>query len=395
MTDSDEAKQREETLANATAGLEELKLLDGGLLTKIEDLEKNIVYRRFYIPGGPPKKLLPGKGTETDTVKYDGITGTRDVFEKWDPRYIDDYIQQARQKAFHKRFLYFDGDDIRAASFASASNELKVVDFTTGLYMGDKNDSVRTRRVYGLISGIQYFDKLTLFTKDYADQLGITTAGWKKAILNADNIVKTATNHLQDFIGYTADEFKNYDNGFMVGSDRKDLWFADDLMDEWTELQEKYTEYKNRIWEILQNTNALNLCSNRVSGVFVGDAPITQSLNCIQQIGDQIEEIKKEEAANPEPTSTSSAAKTAVPAAVPVAVPVVANSTASNIKIADPVLVTEPSVATDSSNTNTNSNLKEILIIIIVSVLGIVALTGTYFYISHRKKKNIKVSVKK
>jgi hypothetical protein len=378
------------------------------LLTKIEELEKNIMYRRFYMPGGPPKKLLSGVGTETDTVKYDGITGQRDVFQKWDPRYIDDYIQQAKQKAFHKRFLYFDGDDIRAASFASASNELKVVDFVTGLYMGDKNDAVRTRRVYGLMSGIQYFDKLTLFTKDYVDQLGITTSGWKKAILNADNVVKTATNHLQEFIGYTAEEFKKYDDGYMVGSDRKDLWFADDLMDEWTELQEKYTEYKNRIWEILKNTNALNLCSNRVSGVLVGETSINQSLSCIQQIGDQVEETKKEEAAKDEPTTTSSSTPSSTKVAVPAAVPALIGSSSSTTSAVGTDSKTNSSTTgstTDSSTTSsptdpqtppdTNSNLKEIIIIIIVSVLGIAALTGAYFYISRRKKKNINVTVNK
>jgi hypothetical protein len=379
---------KELALANAAAGLEELKLLDNGILEKIEELEKNILYRRFYIPGGPAKRLGPGKGTDTDLIKFDGNTSDRDIFEKWDPRYLDDYVQQARQKAFHKWFLYFDGTDIVSASFAEAANELKVVDFVTGLYWSDKNDVTRVMRVYGLISGLQYFGKVSLFTKDYSDKLGITTSGWKKAIINAENVVRNATNHLQEFMGYTSEEFIENDDGYMVGSDRKDLWFASDLMDEWTALQKKYEEYKQKIWEILKNSNVLNICSNRVSGVNVGNVSIAQEMSCINKIGEIIDEEKK---VNETPSTTPSVT---TPSAKP-AINVGTNSTSSEILVVkDPVLATAPlqtapKPVSENISENNGSNLKEIIIIIIICIIGIVILVGIYLFTLYKKRKQL------
>jgi hypothetical protein len=276
--------------AIATAGLEELKLMEGGILTKISDLERDILYRSFYFPGGIPRLIKPGIGVDTSTVKYDNIMGNRDIFSRFDPRYIEDYIAQARQHGFHKNFLFFNGSNIEHSDFAGARIALRsAIDFTTGEYLGE-TDTASIYKVYGIISGIEFMDKRSSFIEEYATALGITTNGWKKTLLNGDRYVSQCYLKMGDFIGQTKDEFISNDFGISIGNNRKDLWFAGDLMQEWESLQVKYEEYKNRVWEILKNIDALNMCSNITSGVYVGTPTITQQLQCAQQISETAQE---------------------------------------------------------------------------------------------------------
>jgi hypothetical protein len=248
--------------------------------------------------------------------------------------------------------------------------------------------------VYGIISGIEFFGKRDLFIKDYQDQLNISTSGWKKAIANADNVVKNASNRLRDYVGYTSEEFIALDYGFLVGSDRRDLWFADELMDEWLSLQAKYEEYKEKIWQILQNVNALNMCSNRVSGINIGGVSIQQEMNCIQSIGEQAEEaIAAAEAAKQE-TKLSDSVKTVSPTATATAVKPVVSAGSTNATTSLPVNTTTSTttpVVVDatatSAATETSSTKTQIIIIILISVIGLIIFGSLYYYMKLKQKR--------
>jgi hypothetical protein len=164
-----------------------------------------------------------------------------------------------------------------------------VIDFTTGEYLGE-TDNASIYKVYGIISGIEFMDKRAVFITEYATALGITTNGWKKVLLNGDRYVSQCHLKMGEFIGQTMDEFITNDFGISIGNNRKDLWFAGDLIQEWESLQAKYEEYKERVWEILKNIDALNMCSNITSGVYVGTPTITQQLQCVQQISETVQE---------------------------------------------------------------------------------------------------------
>jgi hypothetical protein len=251
------------------------------------------------------------------------------------------------------------------------------LDFTTGVYLGDKNDTSKILEIYGIISGIEFAGKRSVFIKDYADSMGITTNGWKRVLVNGDNYIKVCDSHLKEFIGFTAEEFQQNDDGIMVSTNRKDLWFADELMDEWTALQEKYTEYKNRIWEILQNTNALNMCSNRVSGIYLGEISINQQMECMQTIGDK---SSGDDSKNVTETPKNDTKDTKTATKTEIEVPNVTPKNTSNEKI--------PEVIQTDASPEKNNIKNSLVIIIILSVIGLCLLGGIVYFVQKRKKKS-------
>ena len=78
-----------------------LQNLDAGVMDKLENLERQILFRSYYFQGGTPKKFVHGIGKDTDKIHYDNSTDKRDYLREWNPRYLDDYINQARQYGYH------------------------------------------------------------------------------------------------------------------------------------------------------------------------------------------------------------------------------------------------------------------------------------------------------
>lgn len=288
------SKMDEEAIQKAVVGLEELKLLDNGILSKITELEKNIMYRRFYFPGGIPRKLIPGVGVDTDKYRFDNISGERDVLLHWDPRYLDDYLQQEQQNGFHKHFLYFDGKQIVSASYVLARTIIMdKIDFMMGLYLNNFASVSELYKVYGIVGGIEYAGKTENFISEYADVIGITKKGWSLVLIYGDRFISQVIKQIENFVGQTQNEYQTYDFGFMAPDNRKDLWFADNLMEEWEKLQDQYNIYKEKIWAILEKTNVLNLCSNynMFVGVNLGNISVNQAFECINNITKSEEEV--------------------------------------------------------------------------------------------------------
>ena len=287
--------------AAALAGLEELAMLDNGALEKIEKIETNIFYRQFYFPGGEAVKRMPGLGTDTATIKYDQIPGDRDLFTRWDPRYLDDYIQQAQQNGFHRHFLFYDGNSVKTISFDEAYERLLgCLDGTTVRTVGGCSNN----EIYGILAGLQYMGKLEPFMDEFKKDLGLSLKQVENMIkLNGSSIVSAADKQLKRVIGQTSDEFINKDYGWQA----EDQIYAFDISqyaDEWNSLQEQYQDYKNKIWEILKNTNALNLCTNKTSGIQVGDVNIQQSMDCAMRIGDAASNVDEQATTTSDGTTT-------------------------------------------------------------------------------------------
>lgn len=264
--------------ADGLAGLEELAMLDNGAGKKLEELERNMMFRQFYFPGGEAVKRLPGKGTDKKgEYKYDQIPGERYMMDDWDPRYLDPYITQARQNGFHKHFLYYDGIEVKPASFADAEQILMYS------IKGDNIEGDKELPAYGIIAGLEYMGKLDLFVKEYGSNIGKTSYDLLDLAKRGDQVYKRAVSALEKLTGQSKADFVKKDRGWYS----QDLKFAFDVAQyaaEWHAQQAKYKEYKDRIWEILKNVKNLNLCTNKTSGINIGNVSIQQMMDCKQTI---------------------------------------------------------------------------------------------------------------
>lgn len=271
--------------AESVAGLEQLGMLDKGSLAKLEAIEKKIFYRRFYFPGGVAEKRMPGLGTDKPgEYKYDQLPGDRYVMDSWDPRYLDDYITQARQNAFHKHFIYFDGVENKPISFEDAYNVLK---FSIN---GGKIDGDNKREAVGIVVGLMYMGKLGLFLKDYASDLQTTSTLLQQSLKNMQDYTRDATSALVGLIRQSCpnilagkSEFITSDVGWLA-EDNKYAFDISKYAAEWQAMQKEYNEYKEKIWNILKNVKNLNLCTNINKGIQVGNVNIQQQMECIQKV---------------------------------------------------------------------------------------------------------------
>jgi hypothetical protein len=297
-TADDMSNSKEAAIRNAAVGLEELKLLQGGVFDKIATLERDIMYRRFYFPGSVPKKIIAGVGTDTLTVRYDNIDGERDIFTKWDPRYLDDYIFQCRQKGFHKHILYYDGNNICHADFLFIYNNIRSqVDFSMRTII-HANDTSTVKLIFGLFAGLDYADKWSSFLSEYGTAIGYSKNNYETMIERDTSTYPMAMRMLQSFVGQTMADYIRFDWGMLMEDNHRELWFADDLMQAWEDIQGEYREYKERIWKILENTSILNLCSNYVNNVSIGNVTIDQQMSCSVKVENMIQNADEAALAN-------------------------------------------------------------------------------------------------
>lgn len=377
--------------AAGIAGLKELAMLDNGALARLEEIEKFIFYRQFYFPGGVPVLRISGEGqSKPGFYEYDQIKGERYVLDDWDPRYIEEYITQAKQNGFHRHFLYFDGLEINTISFDNAY---------TKLYFALEDDHFKKEyadEAYGIIGGMLYMDKLKYFFDEYSEKFGMTAKEFEQiAKIYGKTITDRCQTQLQRLTGQSPKDFVNKNYGWYS----QDMKFAFDVKQyakEWEEKQAEYNEYKNKIWQLLQKTQNLNLCTNRTSGINIGNVNIQQSMNCAMQIENNMKagaEIKLE-------TEEEKAAQKAKEDEV--------NKQLASIK--QDVKTVNTNVKTMNENVETvqqqneqnkieieqvnqsNSKMK-IIIIAIVCVLVVGGVVGVILFIVLRKKDKIEEKI--
>ena len=294
MSNTEITSEEIDTAAKALSAVPGLKDLDAGIVAKLEKLERGILYRMFYFPGGIPPKYITGVGKDTPEVHYDGHTEQRYALSDWDPRYLDDYIMQAKQNGFHKHFLYYDGELVQHISFGEAIAKLGVVDPTLHPFV-----------YYGILEGLTYMNKVPSFLADAGVELQLTETIIKNQLNAVKNtLVPKIDRAINAVIGQSKDDFIKNDVGWLASDEA--YAFASDLYPQWRAMQDQYNEYKNKLWEALKEIDNLNLCTNNVSGILVG-ANVQQSMECLQTINGH----KNDLASGSTPTSSTTPTPTA------------------------------------------------------------------------------------
>ena len=285
---------KETTESDASMALSQL--MNDNTFKEIQEIEKQILYRKFYFPGGIPKLRIAGTGTnkKTDEFEYDQTTGDRDPFDHWDPRYLDTYIIIAKQNGFYKNFIYYDGYDYKTINFTQAANLLKkCVNWSTGKI--EEDGACDKYEIAGVLGGLKYFDKIDSFLESSSIAGGKSSIFNKTYIVNGD-LINPMIEKLEALTNQSMKEFKEKNFGWMANSN-KYAFDSAQYLEKWLTLEKQYEEYKDKVWKILENTNALQLCTNNVN-VTGNNITIQQEMSCIQSIsGDSktTEENKEED----------------------------------------------------------------------------------------------------
>ena len=259
---------------------------------EIQEIEKQILYRKFYFPGGIPKLRVVGQGInkKTDDFEYDQSLEGSDPFDHWDPRYLKDYIVVAKQNGFHRNFIYYDGKEFKTMNFSQASEVLKkCINWSTGKI--DTDGACDKYEIAGIIGGLIYFDKVSSFVGETGLAGGKTSMFNRVYTYNGDLIIPTIEKIANGLIQQSEKNFKNNNFGWMA-NDNKYAFDSAQFLSKWIELENEYNEYKEKVWKILEETNALQLCTNNVN-VTGNNITIQQEMSCMQTIAGA--ETEKEE----------------------------------------------------------------------------------------------------
>lgn len=260
----DDTKKDEEEMSDKDVAAEAtgdiFALLNDDAYKKIEAIYRQILYRSFYFPGGIPKKRIRGVGTDTAELEYDQDPTAFGSSGSWDPRYSDDYIERAKMEGFHKNFLYVVDGEVKTMSFHEAAQELRGC-FQLGKFNTNNCDK---SKVISIIVGLRYMNKIKPFLTEYGheEDLNVTETDLKNLLTYAPQEVMKFEGVLQGTIGQTRSEFIGNNYGW-VADEREHLAFdrgkfAASYMAE----KKKFQEYADKLWGILQNVKALNLCAN-------------------------------------------------------------------------------------------------------------------------------------
>ena len=274
-------ESKNDTSKNAAMALSEL--LNDTTFQEIQEIEKQILYRKFYFPGGIPKLRIAGQGINkpNDDFEYDQSTDDIDPFDHWDPRYLNEYIVIAKQNGFHRNFIYYNGRDFNTINFSQAYEVLKnCVNWTTGKI--DTTGSCDKYEVAGIIGGLLYFDKVTSFVEETKLAGGKTNIFNRVVLYNSDIIQPTVDKLANGLIQQSEKNFKNNNFGWMANNN-KYAFDSAQYLSRWMELENQYNEYRERVWDILKDLNALQLCTNNVD-VTGNNITIQQEMSCIQTI---------------------------------------------------------------------------------------------------------------
>ena len=285
---------------NINASIVLSQLMNDQTFQEIQEIEKQILYRKFYFPGGIPKLRVVGQGInkKTDDFEYDQSLEGSDPFDHWDPRYLKDYIAVAKQNGFHRNFIYYNGKEFKTMHFSQASEALKkCINWSTSKI--DTDGACDKYEIAGIIGGLIYFDKVSSFVDETGLAGGKTSLFNRVYTYNGDLIIPIIEKIANGLIQQSEKNFKNNNFGWMT-NDNKYAFDSAQFLKRWIELENEYNEYKEKVWKILEGTNALQLCTNNVN-VTGNNITIQQEMLCMQTIAgketekDEVDEKDKEE----------------------------------------------------------------------------------------------------
>ena len=244
---------------DALNAISDYKGLDAEIVDKMEELEKGLLWRMYYFSGGVTKRWISGIGIDTDLIHYDGITGDRDLFAEYNPRYLDEYVIQSRQNGWYNHLIYSNGVDVKHTTLSNIAQTLSFV---------KKNGEY-----FGMIAAMIFFDKLDLFVENYDFD--------KQSLLNDLNSSRKQSLYdrmLEQTIGVTKRQFQEDSRGWLATDER--FCFAADIWEKYKSMKEEYDIYRERLWNEISSKPCFQICSNVVKGTFVGNITITQVANC-------------------------------------------------------------------------------------------------------------------
>lgn len=311
-----------ESVVSALSSLEPLMVLNKDVLDKLEKIDKELVYRRFYFPGGTPKLYMKGDQADTNEIHYvqDNTDGG------FDPRFIKDYIAEAKQNGFHRHVIVYNPSSSKyeAKSFDQLKNLLQTY------YINDKTvDYIRNSRgittfekqlkqesMAALFASLIYFDKYELFMNEFKREF--KPDQMEKVMAYYDDFIQNELYRLSDAIGQSAEDFVKNDYGWMGP---ESLAFdASIFVEDYAKYKAEYDKLKDQIWQWLSQITSLNLCANRVSGIYQASDEaqinLTQMSNCYQSVKtameNETEPEKTDEKNKPTPDSTENKSDTSI-----------------------------------------------------------------------------------
>lgn len=399
LTNIDELEKRKQEIDNAAEGvatIKELQLLDDGALQKLTELEQKILWREFYFPGGEP--TLKVKGDD----EY--------VLDTWDPRVIPEYIKEAKREGFHKHFLYYNGsiDKITSCSLKEAAQKLNVNVEAGGskIHLKDGLDGATKSLVYGMIDGLIYMDKVETMLDE--EECNFVSTNIYTLEVTGNEWTSKAREELVKLTKLSKEKFSEY------GYQAHDMNYGFDLHElskEWDKAKADYEKYKNKIWDILKNVKALQICTNNVDSTNVGDVNINQMINCTMEIDSKIkEESSKSNGRENEPSlikpTVPEKKNDDIPKIEPSKTPDETNNTPKvepskvEPKVEPSKMIENPDNVpkVDSKTTEEDVNSKKKMTIIIISVsVSVVVLIGvvlaTVLLIKKFRKKDVKKDI--
>ena len=309
-----------ESVVSALSSLEPLMILNKDVLDKLEKIDKELVYRRFYFPGGTPKLYMKGDQADTKDIHYvqDNADGG------FDPRFIKDYIAEAKQYGFHRHVIVYDTSSgkYEAKSFDQLRNLLQTY------YINDKSvDYIRNSRgittfekqqkqesMAALFASLIYFNKYELFMNEF--KRDFKPEQMEKVMKYYEDFIQDELYRLTDAIGQTPEDFIKNDYGWMGP---ESLAFdASIFVEDYARYKAEYDKLKDQIWQWLSQITSLNLCANRVSGIYQAsdqaEINLTQMSNCYQSVKTAME---NETNASTAPTGTDASGQVPGTASAP------------------------------------------------------------------------------
>lgn len=249
---------------DALNAISEFDGLDAGIVDKMENMEQQVTWRMYYFPGGVTKRWVSGVGVDTDDIHYDGITGNRDLFAEYNPRYLDLYVEQSRNNGWYNHFVYSDGSNTYHATIMDVDATLRI--------------GIINNQVCGMIAGLIFFDKLDLFIESYPDY----DEDDLKYILSRHGSQDLYDNQLMWLIGKTKKQFLSSPDGWLATDGR--YCFMGDIWTQYLSVKEEYEAYRDKLFEIISSKPCFQVCTNTVKGVIIGNATISQSATCVQKM---------------------------------------------------------------------------------------------------------------
>ena len=305
--------EQKDSLAKTVGALDVLRQLNNDTITKMEAIDRQLTYRRFYFPGTTIKLKIE----VSDANKYDDTSEIEYVEEQWDssvfdPRYIKSYIEMARQYGFEKHVIRPEENSFKEASFADIK---RILDDHIDLYNDDNtyrylfynpsatsNEKEKIKsRVLGAFAAMSYFNKWEAFYKQYRDDIE------KSDIQMISEFYKKQINKeiykIEDLVGQSIEEFIENDYGFLAPIQY--AFDAAQYISEYNKYEQEYIEYRDKLWDILSKCDAISIAGNRISGTFVATGGSNINLTQMNELEQSLREAQTaiEQAPTTEPSN--------------------------------------------------------------------------------------------